>query len=97
MLNFNVHKLSKYKNQCVYIIKEFVCFVLCLLIDILYYNVHKLSKFKKQFVYIIKEFVCVELCLLTHILHYNVHQKRENPWNIYFYVHFKLNIKASVK
>ena len=97
ILYYNVHKLFKFKKQFVYIIKEFVCCKLCLLTHILYYNVHKLSKYKKQFVYIIKEFVCCVLCLLTHILYYNVHKKTENPWNIYFYVHFKLNIKASAK
>ena len=65
---------SQSTNICVYIIKEFVCRVLCLVQHILNYNVHKLSKYKKLFVYIIKEFVCCVLCLVQHILNYNVHK-----------------------
>ena len=43
---YYVHKLSKYKKQFVYIIKEFV--------------LHAVSPTtQRQFVYIIKEFVCV--------------------------------------
>ena len=74
ILHYNVHKLSNYKKQFVYIIKEFVCYALCLLQHILHCNEHRLSNDKKEFVYIIKKFVLYLFCLPPHILHYNVHK-----------------------
>ena len=71
ILHYNVHKLSKYKTMFLYIIKEFVCYIQCLLTHILHYNVHKVQ----NAVCVHYKGVCVLCCgCPPHILHYKVHK-----------------------